>query len=164
MKPGLLGWLARTPVLIGFFAATVLIGAGFYFVIQAVGGDLLDMIANGNDAIIRLTELNSSQKQAHFLGTVFLDTLYPIAYGGFLIGMLSRLAWNWRWAVILVPIITAFCDLAENAVQAMALNGHASEILLVKDIVTPVKFAGLGVSLVLVLLLATGALIRRLRG
>lgn len=162
MRTGLLGWLARTPVLIGFFIAALLIGASFYFVLEAIDGDLLDMIWSGEGAISRLIEMTDRQREVHLLGTVTLDVLYPIAYGGLLVGLLCRLAWNWRWALILVPIATVLCDFSENTVQAMALNGHTQDILLVKDIVTPIKFAGLGLSLALVIILALGTLVRYL--
>ena len=163
MKPGLLGWLSRTPVLIGLFIVTFLIAASFYFVIDAIEGDMLDMIWSGEDAIARLNELSARQKQAHFLGTVTLDVLFPFAYGALFIGLLCRLAWRWRWALILLPITVALCDLAENTVQAMALNGYPKEILLFKDIVTPIKGGGFMIALALVVLLAIVALVRRLR-
>ncbi len=163
MRPGLLGWLTRTPVLIGLFIATLLIGTSFYFVIQAIEGDLLDMIWTGDDAITRLNELSDAQKEAHLLGTVTLDVLYPFAYCALFVGLLCRLAWRWRWGLILLPVMAALCDFAENTVQAMALSGRPSEILFVKDLVTPIKFYGLMATLAIIILLALVALVRYLR-
>lgn len=162
MRTGFLGWLARTPVIIGFLVFALLVGGGFYFVMQAIDGPLLDMIASGEHAIVRLNEMDSEQRRAHFYGTVTLDVLYPIAYCGLLIGLLSRFAWSWRWLIILVPIIGALADYAENAVQAMALSGYDTSILLAKDIVTPLKYGALLLSLGMCFLFGMVALIRRL--
>lgn len=162
MNSGFLFFLSRTPVILGFLAATVLIGAGFSFVLQAIDGPLLDQISSGNSAIARLAQMDEYQRTAHFRGTVFLDSLYPLAYAGFFVGLLARLSGRWRWVVILLPISGMLADYAENAVQAMALSGHAAEVLLAKDIVTPLKFGGLLATLALCVILGIAALIRRL--
>lgn len=158
---GFLGWLTRTPVLWFFWIAFILIGAGFYFVEQASGGPLLDTIIKGDDAIIRLVEMTPDQRQAHFRGTMILDTLYPIAYFCAIGGLSARLAGRWRgWA--LLPIgFTAGADAVENTVQAMALSGRPGEVLLIKDIVTPLKFGGFVIGIILLLLLIIIALARR---
>jgi len=148
-------------VILSFLAATVLIGSGFYFVIQAIDGPLLDQVFTGDAAISRLNEMDAYQRSAHFWGTVTLDVLYPLAYGGLFIGLLSRFGWSWRWLLILVPITGALADLAENTVQAMALSGYASEILVAKDIVTPIKFGALLLALGLSMLLCMIALVNR---
>jgi len=162
MRRGLLGWLSRTPVILCFLGATLLIGAGFYFVVQAIDGKLLDEILTGDDAITRLNMMNDQQRESHFWGTVILDTLYPLAYGGLFIGLLSRFAWQWRWLLILVPVMGVLADFAENTVQAMALSGYAAEILVAKDIVSPIKFGALLASLGVSVLLGVGVLVRAL--
>ena len=162
MRRGLLGWLSRTPVILCFLVATLLIGGGFYFVIQEIGGQLLDEIVKGDDAISRLNQMDDHQRSVHFWGTVTLDALYPLAYGGLFIGLLSRFGWRWRWGLILVPIIGVLADFAENTVQAMALSGYAAEVLVAKDIVTPIKFGALLLALALTVMLGLIALIRNL--
>ena len=161
MNKGVLGFLSSTRSLIGFLIATLAIFAGFYFVLQAIDGPLLDMMMSGDRAIVRLNQLSDDQSAVHFWATITLDVAYPLAYGGLLIGLLSRLAWRWRWLLILVPVIAALADYAENLVQAMALSGYASEILHAKDIVTPLKSGALILSLVLCVLLGAGRLIFR---
>lgn len=159
---GILDWLTRTPVIWGFFIATLLVGFSFYFVQQAAGGGaLLDQIASGDAAAIRLAEMTADQKRAHFLGTAGLDTLYPITYFGFIAGLSARLAGTWRIWVILPVGFTAVVDYIENTVQAMALAGRPPEILLVKDIVTPMKFAGFSIAILLMLTLVIVALVKR---
>lgn len=161
MTPGgLLGWLTRNPVIWFFFISTFLVGASFYFVEQASGGPLLDTIMNGDDSIIRLTQMTLDQRQAHFRGTVLLDTLYPITYFGAIGGLSARLAGKWRLWALLPMGFTAIVDLVENTAQAMALAGRPAEVLLIKDIVTPLKFGGFSAGLILMILLIIIALVR----
>jgi hypothetical protein len=160
-ESGFLGWLTRTPVVLFFFAAFVLVGGGFYFVQQATGGVLLDTLMNGDDAIIRLAQMTPDQKQAHFRGTVLLDTLYPITYIGAIGGLSARLAGKWRIWVLLPIVFTAIADFIENTAQALALAGRPAEVLLIKDVVSPLKFGGLSFAVILMLLLIIVALARR---
>ena len=158
---GLLGWLTRTPVICFFFVAFILVGAGFYFVGQASGGVLLDTLMSGDDAMIRLAQMSPEQRQAHFRGTVLLDTLYPITYVGAIGGLTARLAGRWRIWALLPIVLTAIADGIENTAQALALAGRPAETLLIKDIVSPLKFGGLMVGIILMLLLIIVAVVRR---
>jgi|GEM_PF-1695967 len=160
-ESGVLGWLTRTPVICFFFVMYVLVGVGFYFVQQASGGVLLDTVTNGDDAIIRLAQMTPDQKQAHFRGTVLLDTLYPIAYFGAIGGLSARLAGAWRLWVLLPIALTVLADFVENTAQALALTGRPAEVLLIKDIVTPLKFGGFLVAAILMFLLIIIALAGR---
>ncbi len=162
MRGGLLGWLSGTRMLIFFFALTLVVTASFGLVMQAIGGDLLDMMLSGDDALVRLSELDENQRLLHLRATVTLDVIYPISYACLFIGLLSRLAWRWRWGLIWIPIIAALADLSENLVQAMALNGYAQEILHAKDIVTPLKAGALILTLTICLLVMLGAMFRKL--
>lgn len=162
MRSGFLGWLSRTRNLIIMFTATILIFAAFHFVLQAIDGPLLDMLWSGDRAIVRLNEMDDYERDAHFWATVTLDVVLPLAYAGALSGLLTRLAWNWRWLLIWIPICTALADYSENLVQALAMSGYAPEILHAKDVVTPLKFGGLGLSVVLCILLGLNALVRKI--
>lgn len=164
MRQGFLGWLSQTSTILCFLAGTLVIGAGFYFILQAIDGPLLDMISSGDGAIARLNEMDAGQRRSHFWGTVTLDAVYPIAYTGLLVGLLCRLAWGWHKLLMLVPMAGALADYTENTVQALALNGHAAEILLAKDIVTPIKSGCLLLALVLCLMLGLVALYRKWAG
>jgi len=164
MRHGLLGWFAKIPVILAFLVLTLLVGAGFWPVMQAIDGSLLDMISDGESAIVRLTEMSPDQRSTHFYATVTLDVLYPLAYGGLFIGLLSRLAWSWRWLLICVPIIGAIADYAENTVQAMALSGHDASILLAKTYITPLKSGALVATLGLCLVLGAIGVLKKLLG
>lgn len=157
MRGGILGWLSGGRVLIILFVVMLLIGAGFYFVMQAIDGPLLDMIASGEAAMVRLNGMDVYQRTAHFRATVTLDVAYPLVYGMFFIGLLSRLAWRWRWVLIWVPLVAVLADLSENLLQAMALSGSAPEILHAKDVVTPLKAGAFILTIALCALLAIAA-------
>ena len=74
--------LKRTPVIWGLFVAAILIWLGFSIFAEAVGGTFLDTIANGERSRTLIAGLSEAQRSAHFRVTVFLDTAFPIAYGG----------------------------------------------------------------------------------
>lgn len=158
---GFLGWLTRTQVIWFFFAAFVLVGGGFYFVRQSSGGVLLDTLMNGDDAIIQLAQMTQDQKQAHFRGTVLLDSLYPITYIGAIGGLSARLAGKWRIWALLPIVFAAIADFIENSAQALALAGRPAEVLLIKNMVSPLKFGGLSFAVILMFLLIIVALARR---
>ncbi len=149
-----LSFLSHGPVILTSFSLMLLIGAGFSFVMGAIDGPLLDMIFTGEAAMTRLGELRPDQRMTHFYATVFLDTLYPLAYGGFLIGWLARFGGPCRGYTVLPAIVTVLADFSENIVQAVALAGAAPEILAAKTLLTPLKMTGLGSAFLLGLSLA----------
>ncbi|MEO0982389.1 MAG: hypothetical protein AAFX03_07030 [Pseudomonadota bacterium] len=157
--------LSRTPVLIGSLLAMLAIGAGFYPVGQAIGGELLDMVRTGDAAADRLAELDAGERRIHFWATVLLDSAYPLAYGAFFGGLAARFAGGYR-ALAVVPIGAAVAaDFSENVVQAMALAGQDA-LLGWKDFLTPAKFSlvmvGAGLALVLALVAGGRLVLRRL--
>ena len=152
--------LTRTPVIIGFFIAMLIVGLSFGLVRNAVGGPLLDLIWTGAGAEARLAEMSAGERQAHVWGTLINDTLYPLAYGGFLAGLAGRFAGErWQGWVMLLPLATVLLDFSENTVQVLALSG-APDLLALKSILTPAKFGLLGLSTLLALGLALAALVR----
>ena len=157
---GLAGWLTRVPVILGLLIAMVFIGMRFAPLQQTIDGPLLDMIMTGQAAKARLAEMTDAQRTAHFWGTLINDTLYPIAYGGFLAGLAGRLAPG-RWcALAMVPaFVTVLLDICENTVQMLALTGTA-DLLAAKTVLTPLKFGFFLISAVLAAGLALAALVR----
>lgn len=161
---GLRDILIKTPVILLLLLAMVLVGMAFGPVQAALDGPLLDMIGSGEAARARLAEMGAPERRIHFWTTVALDTLYPLAYGGFLAGLAGRFApLRWRGLVMLPAALTILVDLMENTVQALALAGVA-DLLALKTILTPVKFGLFGVAALLALALAGAALVRRLTG
>ena len=140
-----LDFLARTPVLLGLFLLFIFLGGGFYFVEQAVGGPLLDMQMNAEDALARLGAMSNEQKHMHLLATLTLDTFYPLAYGGLLAGIIWRLGGSLRRFLVIPALLGVIADFAEDTVQAFALAG-SENMLVAKDILTPLKYTAIGLA------------------
>ncbi|MBU2605340.1 MAG: hypothetical protein KKC43_05555 [Alphaproteobacteria bacterium] len=131
--------LKRTPVIWGLFVAAILIWLGFSIFAEAVGGTFLDKIANGERSRTLIAGLSEVQRSSHFRVTIFLDTAFPIAYGGFFAGMALRFFGKYGPIAALPALATAIVDLTENTVQALALSG-AADALDAKAWLTPLKF------------------------
>ncbi len=162
----LLGFLARTPVLWGLFLLFIIMGVGFYFVEQAVGGPLLDMQMNAEDALARLGAMSNEQKHMHLLATLTLDTFYPLAYGGLLAGIIWRLGGSLRRFLVIPALLSVLADFAENTVQAFALAGSGAgsgNILAAKNILTPLKYMSISLAAIIALGLLFFALLKRIR-
>lgn len=149
----LLNFLATTKTLWISFILMLICGAGFGLFIGEIGGTLLDTTWTQEAALGTLAAMTDSQKDTHFWVTVLLDTLYPIAYGAFFIGLIARLAQHHRSWAIWPSIIGVDADFVENIVQALALNGNTGWLFL-KDFATPLKFTGLAIGLVLIIAFA----------
>lgn len=157
----LLDKLARTPIILTCLVAIIFISLRFWTLRQALDGQFLDMIMTGPAAEARLAEMNEAQRQAHFWGTLINDTLYPIAYGGFLAGLAARLApLRERFLVVLPVLLAVILDLCENTVQMLALSGTV-DLLAAKTVLTPAKFGLILVAVLLVIGLAIRATLDR---
>lgn len=155
----LLDFLAQTKVILICFVLMMIIGAGFSFAPRLVGGELLDMQMNAADAAARLAEMNGGQKSNHIWLTLILDSLYPLAYGGFFAGIAARFSGSWRKFTALPALATIIVDFTENFVQVLALSG-STNLLGIKDIITPVKFGGFILAALIALLLLVIALVK----
>ena len=159
MNP-LLNWLSQTKVLWVTFILTVLVSVAFVLLAPRVNGHFLDEANTGVLALAWLDALSIEQKDVHFWVTALLDTLYPLVYGGFFAGMVARLAGAMRGWAVLPGLIGVGCDFAENVTQLLALSGNPNWLFL-KDVLTPVKMGGIGISLLLIVMLGVLALVRR---
>lgn len=156
----LIRMLTTVPVLVLCFVLMILIGFSFAPVQSLIGGPLLDMIWSGGAAQARLAEMNEAQKTAHFWATVLNDTAYPLAYGAVLAGLAGRFSpVRYRAAAMVPALLTVVTDLAENTVQALALTGQPG-LLVLKTVLTPVKFGLFALAGLLALLLVLAALVR----
>ncbi len=161
-----LDFLARTPVLWGLFVLFVILGGGFYFAQQAVGGPLLDMQMNAKDALARLGAMSDEQKHMHLIATLTLDTFYPLAYGGLLVGLAwrfsGRFGRNLRQFLVVPALLGVLADFAENTVQAFALAG-SENMLTAKNILTPLKYTTISWAVSIILGLIIFGLVKRIR-
>ena len=146
---------------IGFGLAMLAIGAGFGPIQAQFDGTLLDMITDGESARGFIAWMTPEQRTLHFWTTVLLDTAYPIAYVGFFAGLAARFSGDKAGLAMLPALMTGIVDLAENAIQAMALAGGA-DFLDLKAVLTPLKFGGVMLSAVLALVLVVVGVGRRI--
>ena len=156
----ILYFLSRWPVIIFSFIAMNLIGYSFLAVQQAIGGDLLDFMWSGQSAAIRLAELSEVQKAVHLKATIFQDSLYPIAYGSFFVGLITRLSATGKQWLLIAPLSLVIFDFIENLIQIRALQGNEA-LLQFKDFVTPLKFGCFYLTLLIVLFLVLQSLYRK---
>ncbi|GAA4420576.1 hypothetical protein [Bremerella cremea] len=98
-------------------------------------------------AIDRMTE---AEKTAHLQMTLYADTLFPLVYGSFLCGLL--VLFKAPWGFYLLPAFTVVADYVENFCQWKALK-DADGYLLLKVVMTDIKFAGLAIASAVVLVL-----------
>lgn len=160
----LLNFISRTPVIIALFIASAIIGFGFSFFQDAIGGTFLDMLYSGDAAKAVLADMSAAQKSAHIRATLLLDILFPLTLGGYMLGIAARVPKNLyngklrKWALIpaIVAIIT---DLCENAVQVMALSGNTS-LLFLKTALTPIKYFAFYTAFLLAIFLLLIALVK----
>ncbi len=157
----LLNFLSRTLVILFCLIAMLVMGASFAFFESGLGGPMLDIMMNGEDASARLAQMSAEQRGLHFLLTATLDSFYPLANFGFFAGIAARLAKTWRRWAVLPAFIYVIADFAENIVQMLALKG-ADNLLALKDILAPLKFLGFLAAAILVLTLLVIAGIRKL--
>jgi len=156
----LLNWLSQTKVLWMSFGLTVLVSVAFVMLAGQVNGHFMDEALTETGALATLNGLSSAQKDFHFWVTALLDTLYPLVYGGFFAGMVARLAGGARRWAVWPGFIGVDCDFIENITQMLALSGNPNWLFL-KDVVTPIKMGGIGISLVLIAVFGALALMRR---
>ena len=158
----LLAFLSKTPVLFGFFVATIVILISFSPLRQSLDGPLLDQIFSGDAAKARLAEFSAEQKLAHFWVTVINDTLFPLAYGGLLMGLAARFGGRYGTLAAIPALLTIVFDLAENTVQALALSGTL-DLLGLKSFLTPAKMGFLLIAFLVAVVFLIAAGFRRIR-
>lgn len=159
----LLDLLSSTKIIIICFVFMIIIGVVFSNMPRFVGGELLDMQMNAVDASARLSEMSNWHKSNHIWITLLLDSLYPLAYGGFLAGIAARFAKHWRRFSVIPALATIIIDFAENTVQVIALFG-AENVIFLKSLLTPIKFGCFFVATILALTLVLIALVKWARG
>ncbi|WP_139792228.1 hypothetical protein [Henriciella litoralis] len=155
-------FLSRTPVILGLLVAAVVILLSFSPLRQSLDGPLLDQIFSGDAAKARLAEFSAEQRRAHFWVTVINDTLFPLAYGGLLMGLAVRFGGRYGKLAAIPALLTIVFDLAENTVQALALSGTIN-LLGLKSFLTPAKMGFLLIAFLVALVFLIAAGFRRIR-
>lgn len=156
----LINWLSQTRVLWVTGVLFVVISIAFAMLTPQVNGEFMDLAMTEAGALATLNGLSEDQKSFHFWVTALLDTLYPLVYGGFFAGLVSRVAGPMRSWAVWPGFIGVDCDFVENITQMLALSGDTGWLFL-KDVVTPLKMGGMGVSIALIVVFGVLALMRR---
>ncbi|PHR60745.1 MAG: hypothetical protein COA43_06295 [Robiginitomaculum sp.] len=158
--------ISRPKVFIGFFILSTIISYCFPYAEAVVGGALLDLSMNGESALTRLNEMSQTQKNKHIWATLVLDIAYPLTLSGFMAGITlhyrNRLPQSLHKIMLAPALIALIMDLCENAVQVLALSGHAG-LLSLKTILTPLKFSMFALAALIAIFLLFSALITWMR-
>jgi hypothetical protein len=152
-------WLTKTTTLAFLLLTFMALMLGFRIFTEATGGitldTILDTIGPVSDAQALLASMSEAQKLAHFRLTLWLDMLFPLAYGGLFAGLTLRYFQTYGKWLVLPALLVIPVDITENIIQLLALSGSES-LLGVKALLTPTKFilfqlsAGLALTSVLV--------------
>lgn len=139
------GYMIRTSTLTFFFIMAVALVGCFITFTPVAGGILLDSLGSASESQQLLASMSDVQKTAHFKITLWLDMLFPLAYGGFFVGLTLKYfeqagIWLVIPAVLVIPI-----DICENLIQLLALTG-TEDLLHIKAMLTPIKFMLFNVS------------------
>jgi hypothetical protein len=131
--------IKKTSVLWALFLATVAIAIGFSFWIPTLGVEILDRVASKDEVHSLLMSMTDVQKDSHFMMTLVLDMIFPLAYGGLFAGLTLKYGgkpgvWLALPALLVIPV-----DLIENTIQLLALSSSEG-LLPVKAVLTPAKF------------------------
>lgn len=164
----LVGFAAKTPVLVATaITATTLVV--LVFPALPIGGDLLDARFGYThaDVLQAMAAYGEGGRRVYLWASLTLDTLLPIAYVGFLAGMLNRMRpREGLWTLTLIPGAAGAFDLCEN-LQIVAMLMSYPDVppgqVAVASLVTKLKAVAALTSVALVVVFAVLAFVRRMR-
>lgn len=104
------------------------------------GGLFLDSLSDPDAARRVIAGLDPGQRRSHVFASLVVDSAFPFAYA-LVFASTVRRCWGpgARLPAYALLVVIAI-DLAENAIQALALAGGA-DLLAAKTVLTPAKFA-----------------------
>ncbi len=146
----MLKFLTTNKALWTTFIATILMTLMFGIIMRVWDFGIIDEMSDPEEIKAHIANMSATQRSVHAVMTATLDVAYPLAYGGFFIGVALRFfgklgPWLAIPSFLVIPV-----DLMEGVTQVMALTGNES-LLWLKAILTPTKlalyFAGLAVAL-----------------
>ncbi len=155
---------------LGILFAAVLVLLVLVFPALPVGGEMLDVRTGYTDAdvVAAMEGYGEQGRRVYAWSSALLDTLLPVLYVSLLAGLLYRLrpsAATWRLAFL--PVAAGVLDLCENVLVIVMLNRFpdvSASLATTASFFTSVKWYAMWLSMVLVLVFAVVAAIRRLRG
>lgn len=165
----LLEFAARTPVLVATAGAAVALLV-FVFPALPVGGELLDARFGYShaEANAAMSAYGDEGRRVYVWASLTIDTLLPIAYAGFLAGMLYRLRpRDGLQTLALLPVAVGLVDLLENAQIVAMLIGYPDVSpgqVALASATTQAKTCALLAAVALVAVFVVLALVRRWTG
>ncbi len=153
--------LTKTKTLWFLFWATLAMTAAFGLIMQIWQFEIIDEMSEPDQIRAHVAAFTATQKTVHAWMTATLDVAYPLAYGGFFIGMALRFFDRAGFWLALPSALVIPVDLAEGYVQVMLLTGDDS-LLHYKQILTPLKL-GLFIPGLIISLVGAGIAIARRR-
>lgn len=140
-------FLTRPSTLWTLFALVVFETIGFSVIMRIWDFTIIDEMRDPEAIGRHIAGMTDTQKRVHAWMTATLDVAYPLTYGPLFAGLALR-AFRPLWALPAVAVIPT--DLAEGAVQVMALTG-SEHVLWLKAYVTPLKLLLFGLAMVIAL-------------
>ena len=132
-------YMTKTSTLTLLFVVFVALVGCFIMFTPLAGGILLDNLGSATDSQQLLASMSYAQKIAHFRITLWLDMIFPLAYGGLFVGLtLKNFKQVGMWLAIPAFLVIP-TDICENLIQLLALTG-TEDLLHIKAILTPIKF------------------------
>ena len=158
----------RTPILLATGGLTIVL---LFFVFPNLPLPVSSLDASFGytyeQAIAVLTEYGEEGRVLYVWMSLSLDTLLPVAYTSFLVGLIKRLqTFTWMSWFIVLPILSGCLDILENVqlIVMMFQYPEISEIQVnVASTITQLKFLAFHVSLLSVLLLLSIYVVRYFR-
>ncbi|MEM1381039.1 MAG: hypothetical protein AAGH41_10490 [Pseudomonadota bacterium] len=127
------------------FGLVVAQSLGFVLIMVIWDFQIIDEMRDPEVIRTHINAITDVQRSVHVWTTSTLDVTYPLTYGALLAGVTRRSLPS----VFCLPALAAVpTDLAEGVVQVLALSSVA-DVLEWKAVLTPLKFALLGVAIVL---------------
>ncbi|MBT5054885.1 MAG: hypothetical protein HOM69_16770 [Gammaproteobacteria bacterium] len=132
-------YLTKTSTLVALFVISGALVACFMVFTPVAGGVLLDSLGTVAASQQLLGEMSDAQKAVHFRITLGLDMIFPLAYGGFFVGLTLKHFNRGRFWLAMPALLVIPTDIFENLIQLLALTG-AEDLLGIKALLTPIKF------------------------
>ena len=127
--------LTQAKVLWVLFALLVLETLGFVVIMLVWDFHVIDEMSDPVKIKAHIAAMSETQRDVHAVMTATLDVAYPFTYGALFAGLALKV---FRPFFAAPSFLTIPTDLAEGAVQILALNGDM-QFLWLKAYLTPLK-------------------------
>jgi hypothetical protein len=133
---GLFNFVSRTHVL-WTLAVLFLLLTGVFVGLSHSGFPFIDFLKDPAEVRAAIAAMSPEQRQMHSVLTATLDVAYPLSFGLLFAGLIWRFFGPAKWLALVALLVTPV-DIAEGAVQIMALGGDDG-VIDAKALVTPLK-------------------------